>query len=155
RTALVTGAGSGIGRATAIAFASRGARVIVQDVEAARVAEVVETIKRDLSSEAHPAVYSVTDEAALRSTVAEVGGVDILLNNAGGPACNAPLEEIDRTAYEGLFDVHVWGTLAATRAAVPGMKERRYGRIVNIASNRGQVGFERSSHYSGAKAALI
>jgi 3-oxoacyl-[acyl-carrier protein] reductase len=155
RVALVTGAGSGIGRAAAVAFASRGARVIVQDIDAERVAEVVGAIKRDLSTEAYPAAYSVVDEAALKSTVAEVGGVDILLNNAGVPGFNAPLEEIDKAAYDRLFDVHVWGALAATRAVVPGMKERRFGRIVNIASNRGQVGFERSSHYAGAKAALI
>ena len=65
------------------------------------------------------------------------------------------VEDIDRAAYERLFDIHVWGTLAATRAVLPEMKAKKYGRIVNISSNRAQVGFERSSHYAAAKAAVL
>lgn len=154
RTALVTGAASGIGRATAETLALDGARVVVQDRDAAGVATVVAAIAA-AGGAAVPAACSVADEAALVDCVAAVGGVDILVNNAGVPGFNAPLEEIDRAAYERLFDVHVWGSIAAARAVVPGMRQRRFGRIVNIASNRGQVGFERSSHYSAAKAAVI
>ena len=71
--------------------------------------------------------------------------MDILVNNAGVPGFNAVIEDIDRAAYERLFEIHVWGTLAATRAVLPGMKAKGYGRIVNIAS----------SHYAAAKAAVI
>lgn len=155
RTVLVTGAGSGIGRATAEAFGAQGARVIVQDVNGDRASEVTAGINALGAGRASPAVSSVTDETALAAMVAEAGGVDILVNNAGVPGHNAALEDIDRAAYERLFDVHVWGTLAATRVVVPGMKARRFGRIVSVSSNRGQVGFERSSHYSAAKAAVL
>ena len=155
RTVLVTGAGSGIGRATAEAFAMQGALVVVQDVNEGRVAEVVTTITARGPGRAVGSVSSVADEAAIAASVADVGGVDILVNNAGVPGHNAPLEDIDRAAYERLFDVHVWGALAATRAVVPGMKERRFGRIISVSSNRGQVGFERSSHYAAAKAAIL
>ncbi|MFZ5677649.1 MAG: SDR family NAD(P)-dependent oxidoreductase [Pseudomonadota bacterium] len=154
QTALVTGAGSGIGRATAEKLASQGARVIVQDVDQGRVGEVVDTIRK-AKGEALPAVYSVADEEALRRSALEAGGVSILVNNAGVPGFNAVIEDIDKAAYERLFDIHVWGTLAATRAVLPEMKAKRYGRIVNISSNRAQVGFERSSHYAAAKAAVL
>jgi 3-oxoacyl-[acyl-carrier protein] reductase len=152
--ALVTGAASGIGRATALRLASDGLAVIVQDIDGDGVAAVVEAIVAR-GGEAVAATCSVADEAALARSIDDAGGVDVLVNNAGVPGFNASLEEIDRAAYERLFDIHVWGTIAATRAALPGMKARRFGRIVNIASNRGQVGFERSSHYGAAKAAVI
>ncbi|WP_176526813.1 SDR family NAD(P)-dependent oxidoreductase [Rhizobium subbaraonis] len=154
RSVLITGAGSGIGEATAKAFANAYARVLVQDVDAARVERVV----GELTSAGHDAsgcVCSVTNEEALRAAVEAAGGVDILINNAGVPGFNASIEEIDYAAYQRLYDIHVWGCFAATRAVLPEMKERRFGRIVNIASNRGQVGFERSSHYASAKAASI
>ncbi len=154
QTALVTGAGSGIGRATAEKLGASGARVIVQDVDEGRVTEVVDAIRK-AKGEALPAVYSVADEAALRRSALEAGGVSILVNNAGVPGFNAVIEDIDKAAYERLFEIHVWGTLAATRAVLPEMKAKRYGRILNISSNRAQVGFERSSHYAAAKAAVI
>lgn len=154
QTALVTGAGSGIGRAAALKLAAEGARVIVQDVDQDRVSAVVTTI-RDAKGEALSAAYSVADEAALRKSAVDAGGVSILINNAGVPGFNAAIEDIDKAAYERLFDIHVWGTLAATRAVLPEMKAKRYGRILNISSNRAQVGFERSSHYAAAKAAVL
>lgn len=155
RAVLVTGAGSGIGRATAEAFGAQGGLVIVQDLDAERVAEVATAIDARGPGRAVQSVSSVTDEAALSRTLADVGGVDILVNNAGVPGHNAAIEDIDRAAYERLFDVHVWGALAATRAVVPGMKARRFGRIVSVSSNRAQIGFERSSHYAAAKAAIL
>lgn len=154
RRAMITGAGSGIGRGTAHRLATTGATVIVQDIDTSRVAHVVKEIHAQ-GGNAIPAVYSVAEEHRLRQTAIEVGGVDILINNAGVLGQNAAIEDIDRAAYERLFDVHVWGTLAATRAVLPEMKERGFGRIVNVASNRAQVGFERSSHYAAAKAAVI
>ncbi len=154
RSVLVTGAGSGIGEATAKAFAQTGATVLVQDVDPGRVERVVSELVGG-GHHASGCICSVTDEDALRAAVKAAGGVDILINNAGVPGFNASIEEIDYAAYQRLFDIHVWGCFAATRAVLPEMKERRFGRIVNIASNRGQVGFERSSHYGSAKAASI
>lgn len=154
RRALVTGAGSGIGRGVAQRLAAAGAEVIVQDVDGAG-AEATAALLRADGGRAQVAVCDVADEASLIAVVERVGACDILVNNAGVPGFNAVLEDIDLGAYERLFRVHVWGTFAATRAVLPGMKAQGYGRIVNIASNRGQVGFERSSHYSAAKGAVI
>jgi 3-oxoacyl-[acyl-carrier protein] reductase len=153
RRALVTGAGSGIGRGIARCLAAAGAEVVVQDVDAAGAEATAARIEGD-GGRAPTGVGSVVDEAGLVALVERVGAIDILVNNAGVPGFNAPLEEIDQAAWARLFEVHVWGTFAATRAVLPGMKEKGYGRIVNIASNRGQVGFERSSHYSAAKGAV-
>ena len=154
KTALVTGAGSGIGRATARRLAAGGAAVIVQDIAADKAAETVSLIEA-AGGAATSLVCSVADENALREGIARDGDrVAILVNNAGVPGFNAPLDQIDRAAYQRLFDVHVWGTIAATRAVLPGMKAARFGRIVNISSNRAQVGFEVSSRYSAAKAAV-
>jgi NAD(P)-dependent dehydrogenase (short-subunit alcohol dehydrogenase family) len=151
--ALVTGAGSGIGRATARRLAAGGAKVIVQDIVSEGATETVALITA-AGGTALTSVCSVADEDALRKVVEASGPVSILVNNAGVPGFNAPLEKIDYTAYQRLFDVHVWGTIAATRAVLPGMKALGSGRIVNISSNRAQVGFEVSSHYGAAKAAV-
>jgi 3-oxoacyl-[acyl-carrier protein] reductase len=153
-TALVTGAGSGIGRATARRLAAGGASLIAQDIAADGAAETVALIEAEGGS-AVSLTCTVADEDALQDGVSRSGGrVAILVNNAGVPGYNAPLEKIDRDAYQRLFDVHVWGTIAATRAVLPGMKAARFGRIINISSNRAQVGFEVSCHYSAAKAAV-
>ncbi len=154
RRALVTGAGSGIGRATALALAAAGAETIVQDIDGGRVEEVVAAIGA-AGGRGHALACDVADEAALRQAVDRLGPVHILVNNAGVPGFNAPIEEIDRAAYDRMMNTHVWGAYAATRACIAGMKAAGWGRIVNIASNRGQVGFERSSHYAAAKAGLI
>ncbi|WP_439816369.1 SDR family NAD(P)-dependent oxidoreductase [Zavarzinia sp. CC-PAN008] len=154
RTALVTGAASGIGRATALALAAAGARVLVQDLNGAGVEAVAATI-RSQGGEAWSLACSVADEDAVNAAVARVAPVTLLLNNAGVPGFNAALEDIDRAAYDRMFEVHVWGSLVATRAVLAGMKAEGWGRIVNISSNRAQVGFPRSSHYSAAKAAIL
>ncbi|QPC44105.1 SDR family oxidoreductase [Kaustia mangrovi] len=154
RRALVTGAGSGIGRACADTLATHGAEVIVQDIDPARVSQAVAEIEA-AGHAARALACDVADEAALKAAVADAGPVHILVNNAGVAGNNAPLEEIDRAAFDRMMNTHVWGAHAAMRACIAGMKEARWGRIVNIGSNRGQVGFERSSHYCAAKAALI
>jgi NAD(P)-dependent dehydrogenase (short-subunit alcohol dehydrogenase family) len=155
RWALVTGAGSGIGRACALALAGAGADVLVQDIDPHGAAGTVDEIAAS-GGRARPVVCDVADEAALQTAVGEAGNpVSILVNNAGVAGFNAPLMDIDRAAYDHLMNVHLWGAFAAARACVPAMQAARWGRIVNIASNRGQVGFERSSHYCAAKAGLI
>ncbi len=151
---MVTGAGSGIGRACALALAQAGAELIVQDINGDNAMVVASEIEAN-GGKAEALVCDVADEARLASAIRRIGPVTILVNNAGVAGQNAPLEAIDREAYDRMMNTHVWGAFAATRMVLPGMKEAGWGRIINIASNRGQVGFERSSHYSAAKAALI
>ncbi|MEX0808896.1 MAG: SDR family NAD(P)-dependent oxidoreductase [Dongiaceae bacterium] len=154
RRALVTGAGSGIGRATARLLASSGVRVIVQDIDASRVDAVASEIE-SAGGIAETAACDVADEAALRRAVDASPAVTLLVNNAGVGSPDRTIEAIDRASWQRMFDCHVWGALAATRAVVAGMKSERFGRIVNIASNRGQVGWSDGSHYNAAKSAMI
>lgn len=154
RRALVTGAGSGIGRATAEALARAGVAVIVQDIDAKRVESVVASIRSE-GFTAEPGICDVADEAALTRIVGAGKPVTLLVNNAGIGAPERTIEAIDRAAWQRMFETHVWGALAATRACLAGMKAERFGRIVNIASNRGQVGWHDGSQYNAAKSALI
>lgn len=159
RVALVTGSADGIGRAIARALAERGAAIMLHDIKAdvlARTADEIRTMGAGVAAlgvdiRDRPAVQTALDDA-----VRELGGVDILVNNAGvglmGPGA---LDEVTEEDFDRMFAVHVKGAFQVTQMVVPGMKQRGYGRIVNIASNRGQVGFTSGSHYSGAKAALI
>jgi len=154
RRALVTGAGSGIGRATAHRLAQSGAQVIVQDIDAARVeATVAALTKAGLAAEG--CVCDVADEEALAASVARGSPVTLLVNNAGIGGKERTIEAIDRAAWTKMFETHVWGAMAAMRACVAGMKAARFGRVVNIASNRGQVGWDDGCHYNAAKSALI
>lgn len=154
RRALVTGAGSGIGRATAEALARAGAAVIVQDIDATRVESVVASIRSE-GLAAEPGACDVADEAALARIVRAGAPVTLLVNNAGIGGPERMIEAIDRAAWAKMFDTHVWGAVAAMRACVAGMKAEKFGRVVNIASNRGQVGWPDGSHYNAAKSALI
>jgi len=158
RAALITGAGRGIGRAIAARLAWDGAVVAVLDIDAEGAEATARLIhKADGRAEAYGA--DVRDRAAVGAAVAEarkaLGPLVILVNNAGVGGANAPLESIDDDAYDRMFGVHVKGSLICLQAVLADMKAARWGRVVNIASNRGQVGYERSSHYAGAKAALI
>ena len=142
KVVLVTGAGSGIGRATARLFAERGADVLVQDINAAG---------------AELSVCDVADVQAMRKTVTDTtfAHIDILVNNAGIPSDRCSLEEVSEEMFERTFAVHVKGTLFTTQAVVPGMKERRYGKIVNLSSIQGLSGFANAATYNGAKAAVL
>lgn len=154
---VVTGAGRGMGRSHAEAFAARGATVGVIDIDGALVDEVVESIG-GAGGTAHGALCDVADAAAITEAVSglesSMGGIDILVNNAGIDEMRT-IEEIDEASFDRMFGVHVKGTFFATRAAVPGMKARGNGKIVVTASTAGMTGIAGDSHYSGAKAALM
>lgn len=159
RVALVTGSADGIGKAIACRLAENGASIILHDIktdELATAATEILGLGVDVATMAVDIRDAPAMQAAYDDAVAQLGDVDLLVNNAGvglmGPGALVDVTEED---FDRMFAVHVKGAFQVTQMVVPGMKRRGFGRIVNIASNRGQVGFTSGSHYSGAKAALI
>ena len=136
RIAVVTGAGSGIGRALAIRFAELGARhVVCTDLNGDNAAETAQMIGDKASSSA----LDVADEKAIEALVADteekIGGIDIFVSNAGygqGGGLNLPTAD-----WERMMAVHTWSHLAAARAVIPGMVERGGGYLLNTASAAG------------------
>lgn len=138
RKAVVTGGASGIGRAVA--------RRLTEDD--------VEVVTFDLSDPAD-VVVDITDDVAVARAAARVGPIDILINSAGIIGPNKVLWEITSAEWAATFAVNVTGTFNLCREFVPGMRERGWGRIVNMASIAGKDGNPRLSAYSATKAAVI
>jgi 2-dehydro-3-deoxy-L-rhamnonate dehydrogenase (NAD+) len=152
RTALVTGGGQGIGEAICRRLAAAGARVAVFD----RSPEQAERVATSIGGLA--VAGDVTSEEDVRRAVQvteSLGGPDILVNNAGITGRAARCWELTRNDMESVLAVNVVGPFLCCRAVLPGMVERRYGRIVNIASIAGKEGNPTLGPYSASKAALI
>jgi NAD(P)-dependent dehydrogenase (short-subunit alcohol dehydrogenase family) len=156
RHVLVTGAGTGIGAAIAIACAKAGARVSL----AGRRREPLASVQASLGGAPAQVLpdFDVSDEAKVRAGVASArsafGSIDILVNNAG-EAPSAPFAKTDLAAWNKAFAVNVTGTFLVTKEAVPDMVARRAGRVINIASTAGLVGYAYVSAYVAAKHAVI
>jgi 2-dehydro-3-deoxy-L-rhamnonate dehydrogenase (NAD+) len=138
RTAVVTGGLSGIGAATAARLAADGVTVVTLDLADGADVRV-----------------DVSDAAAVRAAAERIGPVDILVNSAGVVGPNVPLWEVPLDGWMQTFAVNVHGTFNTCQAFVPGMRERGWGRIVNIASMAGKDGNPNMSPYSASKAAVI
>jgi 3-oxoacyl-[acyl-carrier protein] reductase len=158
RAVLITGAASGMGRATAHVFAQEGALVAVTDINESGVARVVDEIQSE-GGKAHGWRLDVFDDVEIKRVVAEVGDrlgrLDILINNAGFGAFR-PLDEKD---YEGVWDRALAGLLTAQqrliRAALPHLRKSDAARIVNIASTEGLGATPGDSPYVVAKTGVI
>ena len=155
KTAFVTGAAHGIGRATAIGFAKKGANVILTDI--ADMTEACEEVKK-YTENVMTINFDVSDEAAARAAVASAqekfGKVDILINNAAV----FPMSDFLKTTSEDwkkVIDVNILGTMYLAHAVLPSMIENGYGRIVNVASVAGVYGNANMAVYSATKGALI
>jgi NAD(P)-dependent dehydrogenase (short-subunit alcohol dehydrogenase family) len=154
-TALVTGAGRGIGAEIARKLASVGWSVAIVARSEGALAEVA------AKTGALPFVLDVTDAAAVERVVAEVGRVDLLVNNAGTGGVGGATWMKDAAAWWRVMEVNVLGPLLSSRAVLPGMCERGEGRIVNVASNAAFFRLERDwdasidSAYQASKAALV
>lgn len=156
--AIVTGAASarGLGKATARLFAEHGATVAILDLDL----EAAKAAAADLGPNHVGLACNVTDKAACDAAVAELvkrwGRVDILVNNAG---ITQPLKimEIGPANYDAVLDVNLRGTLYMTQAVIPGMREHKYGSIVNLSSVSAQRGggIFGGPHYSAAKAGVL
>ncbi|BBU32406.1 3-hydroxyacyl-CoA dehydrogenase (plasmid) [Burkholderia sp. THE68] len=150
--AVVTGGGSGIGAACAEALARAGARITLMGRDIARL-----EAQRD-AMRAHGDVacisVDVTNEAAVDEAFGRAGPVDILVNNAGH-AQAAPFTHTDAALWQRMLDVNLTGVFLCTRAALPSMLERGHGRIVNVASTAGQIGYAYVAAYCAAKHGVI
>jgi NAD(P)-dependent dehydrogenase (short-subunit alcohol dehydrogenase family) len=155
RTAIVTGAGGGLGRTHALLLARAGAKVIVNDIpqSIANAEGVVEEI-RAAGGEAEAVGASVTDEAAVAEMVARTGTVDILVNNAG-ILRDKSFAKMSLDDFRLVMDVHLMGSVICTKAVWDGMRERNYGRIVMTTSSSGLYGNFGQSNYGAAKMALV
>jgi 2-dehydro-3-deoxy-L-rhamnonate dehydrogenase (NAD+) len=155
RVAVVTGGARGIGRAIAERMIASGAAVALWDMDGA----AAEATAAELGERASAHAVDQTDEAGVRAaseaTRARHGRIDILVNNAGITGGNAPTWQLPAAEWRRVVDVNLIGPFLTCSALVPGMVERGYGRVVNIASVAGKEGNPNASHYSASKAGLI
>jgi NAD(P)-dependent dehydrogenase (short-subunit alcohol dehydrogenase family) len=152
RTALVTGATSGIGRATAKALAALGASVIVHGRNADRGDQVVKEIEAD-GGRARFAGADLTDPAAITRLAEEAGVVDILVNNAGR-SWFGPTADLDVETFDTMFASNVRSTYLLTAALAPAMVARGSGSIISLDSMAGAVGLPGGAAYSATKASV-
>ncbi|MEO7836158.1 MAG: SDR family NAD(P)-dependent oxidoreductase [Acidimicrobiales bacterium] len=148
RCVVVTGASSGIGRATALAFARRGARVWA----VARSVDLLEELAAEHSG-ITPLVADLTDDGQRAAVVAEAGAVDVLVNNAG-IGWVGPVEEMPAAQVRLLFELNVLALIDLTQRLLPGMLERRRGHVVNVASVAAWVAVPPLTVYSATKFAV-
>jgi 3-oxoacyl-[acyl-carrier protein] reductase len=157
KIALVTGSGRGMGRSHAVLLAERGADLVVHDVLEDELAETVALV-RATGREARAIHCDIRDVAAfqgaIHDVIGELGRIDILVNNAGIGGQRAAIEDIDAEFFDRMFAIHVRGTFFATQAVVPGMKQRRAGKIVNTSSIFAMGGSAVASHYAASKSAI-
>jgi 3-oxoacyl-[acyl-carrier protein] reductase len=159
RIALVTGASRGIGAGIAVALAQAGADVAVNYRERAEAAQQVCAEIRTLGRKALAVQADVSVAAAevrrmTDQVERELGPVDILVNNAG-IAVPRKLEDITETEWDLVLNVNLKSTFLVTQAVIPGMRERKWGRIINLSSVAAQTGGAVGAHYASSKAAMI
>lgn len=158
KTALVTGAGQGIGRAIALALARDGAQVAVLDV----VKENAEAVRREIEALGVKGLALVVDlrrraevERAIAELIAQWGQLDIVVNNAGWDRMQ-PFLESEEDTWDKIIGINFKGTLYVLKAALPHMIQRAAGgRVITIASDAGRVGSSNEAVYAGTKGALI
>jgi NADP-dependent 3-hydroxy acid dehydrogenase YdfG len=156
KVAAITGAGSGIGRATAIALCAEGAKLALSDKDIVGLGETANLVQQ-AGGEVITHILDVTDSAAVdqwaADAIAHYGDVDIIMNNAGVALV---VESHDQSHEElaWVMDINFWGVVHGTRAFLPHMRERGSGHIVNIASMAGLSGLPAQSAYCASKFAV-
>jgi 2-hydroxycyclohexanecarboxyl-CoA dehydrogenase len=157
QVAIVTGAASGIGRATAMRLAAEGAAVVIADVNEQGAGDVAKSISEG-SGRALAVHVDVTDAPGVRAmterAIDAFGKVDILVSNAGWDRAG-PFADTDEELWDRVIAINYRGHLATCHAALPYMRERGAGRIITVASDAGRVGSSGEVVYSGAKGAVI
>ncbi len=157
QAALVTGGGRGIGRGIALALAGAGADVAVADINSDIANETAEAV-RQTGRRSLALSVDVTDPASVTSMVSDVeehlGPLSVAVNNAGVISIKS-IGELGVNDWDKLMAVNARGVFLCTQAEVAVMRSRRFGRIINVASIAGKVGFPDLSHYSASKFAVI
>jgi len=154
---LITGAGSGLGRACALAFAAKGARVAVTDMRGDAAEETANLLETKGAATVALALDVTSEEsfaAAVSAIQAAWGGIDVLVNNAG-VATAGTVEESPIKQWDWVFDINVLGCVRGARAVIPMMKAQAGGHIVNVASFAGIANPPAMASYNAAKAAVI
>ena len=155
KVAIVTGAGSGFGEGIAKTFAREGAKVIVGDIVdegGRRVADEIGAAARYVRADV---TKGADVKAMVDAAISEFGGLDILVNNAGFAHTNRPMLEVDEETFDRIFAVNVKGIYHGAMAAIPAMRERGAGVILNIASTAGVRPRPGLTWYNGSKGAAI
>jgi NAD(P)-dependent dehydrogenase (short-subunit alcohol dehydrogenase family) len=158
KAVYITGAATGIGRATAVAFADAGAQVAIADIDA----EGAEETRRLIEQRGGRAIsvhVDVTDESAvieaLRTVEEAFGGLDIAVNNAGAEQPDQPTAEVSTDMWDHIIDTNLRSAFLAIRHQVPMLQRRGGGVIVNVSSGAGVIGIKNQAAYSAAKHGLI
>lgn len=159
KTALVTGAGQGMGEGIARGLSAQGAKVLVNDIHQQRADAVANAI-REGGGQAESLCFDVTDLDQVAAKIATAGSIDILVNNVGNAGAQAMGQQafIDMSPqqWRGFIDVNLYGVLNCTHAVLPGMIESQWGRVITISSEAGRSGQNIGvSIYGAAKAAAI
>ena len=157
KSAIVTGGGQGIGRAIALCMAREGSKVCVADLNVDSAKSVSEEIKA-MNGEAIFAEVDITDSARVKEVAKETidtfGTIDILVNNAGWDALG-PFVKIEEKIWDKIININFKGPLNCFSAVLPQMVEKKYGKIISIASDAGRVGSTGEAVYSGCKGGII
>ena len=156
KTIVVTGAGSGIGRALARAFAMKGAFLAISDVDEASLLETQGLIKRS-GGRVSAQVLDVSDKASMYSyadqVYAEFGGLDIVINNAGVNVSDT-IESLNYDDFEWVMNINFWGVVYGTKAFLPYLKQSKEAYVVNISSIFGIMAFPTQGAYNASKFAV-
>lgn len=158
KTVVVTGGGSGMGKAICLEFADLGANVVCVGRNMDKLKKVVDEVNAKGARGLAVKVDVKKEEETLRmvkETVEAFGSLDILCNNAGMIETIGPLESLSVEDWDANFDVNAKGVFLCCKAAIPQMRKQGYGRIINNASQCGKTGFANFGHYSAAKAAVL
>ena len=158
KTAIITGAAVGIGRAVALQLAKDGANVVLVDCNSDTLSKTEQEIK-EITENVLALTCDVTDNAKVLETVhtavTRFGRIDILINNAAIWRIFSLFNETDLEVWKKIIDVNIMGTVNFTKAVIVGMINNNYGRIINVASVAGVYGNANMAHYSATKGAVI
>ena len=159
KVVLVTGASRGIGKSIAVGMAQFGYAIVLTDIE--RESAALDAVRRDITAIGRRAFAFTADvssktqvEQLVKDALRDAGRIDVLVNNAGILAPSL-LQDLSEKSWDAHFDVNTKGVFLMCQAVLPHMRERRSGRIVNIASIAGRQGVPTQGHYAATKAAVI